>query len=293
MMKVLRSFLFLVGGLAIWVFAIGFFAGDVMDVRAYRDASIVGARPSPPRDFDAMAEKVARGEIGREEFIAWMEGQQHRDAQVEDATEQFKRLPINYNKPTQLDYQKANRIILSIGSASQPAALKRAESGTGPVATKDVMLSGRVQASLDGPRDLVDIQLEGAPGEVGATRDVTRAGNATWTWYVTPKTLDEVTLTLTLYNEVEIDGKPVTIEGPAYQDRFTIRASTWDRWSGFLDGFWVKLGAAVTLVAGLVGIWYQLREMRARGKGPAPEPAPVKPAPARPRRTKKADPEGE
>ncbi len=290
MMKGLRSFLFLVGGLALAVFSIGFFgAGDVMMMREYRDGMAASVGPSAPGEFDTMVEKVARGEISRDEFRAWMDGQQHRDAQVEDATEQFKRLPINYNKPTQLDYQKANRIILSIGSASQPAALKRAESGTGQVVTKDVMLSGRVEASLDGPRDLVDIQLGGAPGEVGATRDVTRAGNATWTWYVTPKTLDEVTLTLTLYNEVEIDGKPVRIEREAYHDRFTIRASTWDRWSGFLDGFWVKLVAAVTLVAGLVGIWYQLREMRAKGKGPAP----VKPVPARPRKTKKADQESE
>jgi len=172
-----------------------------------------------------------------------------------------------------LEYKKANRLVLSVGSASQAQALSRVAEGEGPTRTVDIRLSDRVRAVLDGAPDLVDIELVDSDGSVGAIKSVNSQSNTTWAWYVTPKTLNEVTLTLSIYNVAIVDGEVVLIEGPAYSDTFAIRAPWWQRVMPFFTGFW---GIVIGL-GGLTGFAVLALEIFKLRKGAQAGPAPSQP----------------
>ena len=211
-----------------------------------------------------------------------------RDEKIKAATEQFKLTPFSYNRPRALNYGKANKLILSIGSANARMSRQRAATGSGPVKSSEANLGGRVRASLDGPSQFVDIQLENQSEGGSAVKDLSPAANATWTWYVTPKTLDEVTLTLTIFNNVVIDGQEVELEGPAYVDTFTINASLWERWKDSLTSVWgiiLGIGGLAGLVTAAIEFLKWQRERIASRKimdqthgNLLPEPSSMKPS---------------
>jgi hypothetical protein len=211
-----------------------------------------------------------------------------RDEKIKAATEQFKLTPFSYNRPRALNYGKANKLILSIGSANALMSQQRAASGSGPVKSSEANLGGRVRASLDGPSQLVDIQLENQSEGGSAVKDLSSAANATYTWYVTPKTLDKVTLTLTIFNNVVIDGQEVELEGPAYVDTFTINASLWERWKDSLTSVWgiiLGIGGLAGLVTAAIELLKWQRERIASRKimsqphgNQLPEPSSMNPS---------------
>ena len=157
---------------------------------------------------------------------------------------------MKYRKPDGLAYGRPNLFVVTIASADLQAANKRLRmSGiSGTDVSANVALSPRVRAVLWGADDTVKIELKTTP----ETHDVGVASNATWEWYVTPKSADDIDLELDLYNIVTIDGQEHQLDGPAYRDRFVVKADWMDRfmlWLGRTDPIWKW----IALIAGVLG----------------------------------------
>lgn len=207
---------------------------------------------------------------------------EERERKIDAAIETFKPTRFYYNKPRTLRYRKASTITLAVASADQKRAKRFVSSGVGPVISVVQPLGKEVTATLEGPPDQVDIRLRGEEDSRSATLPVSAAGNAEWAWYVTPKTLDDVTLTLTLTSQVRIDGEDRPFGKETYEDRFTIQASWFDRLKVFIGAHWDRLFAAVAAFAALfTAIFHMPSRSRTREKTPEPAP-PAEPAPVAP-----------
>lgn len=171
---------------------------------------------------------------------------------VREAVNQFPVRDFLYNRPKELEYRKPNRLVLSVGSSDLKLARQLVGTGSGPSQKASAKLAERVRASLDGPSQQVDIQLESPRGgEDASVRDVNSSSNASWVWNVTPQTLDDVTLTLSIFNRHQtMSGREIESEVPVYRDRFTIRVPFWDR----LKGYFTEFSGAITSLGGLIGL---------------------------------------
>lgn len=218
--------------------------------------------------------------IPRERALKWAEAEaEDREQKIEAAVAAFTPTRFYYNKPKTLRYRKASTITLAIASADEKRAKRFVNSGVGPVVSLVQPMGKEVTATLEGPPDQVDIRLRGEGDKRSATLPVSATSNAEWAWYVTPKTLDEVTLTLTLTSEVRIDGEYRPFGKETYEDRFTIQASWFDRLKVFFGAYWERILAAMATFAALyTAIFHRPKRRRPRAEAPDPVP-PADPAP--------------
>jgi len=204
----------------------------------------------------------------------------NRDEAIAEKEKQFKSMKFKYNRPAYLSYGKSNTIVLSIASSDLKIAESTVAQGTGPVHGGEANFSDEVRASLVGDPSQVEIHLSDEPENNNSTEAVTSAANSTWTWYVKPKTFDKITLTLSLYNETEVDGEIIEIPRPVYTDHFDVNATYWDKWSGFLGSFWAGAlafaGAVGGAVTGVIEFLKWRRERKAEKRGETPTPLPQK-----------------
>jgi hypothetical protein len=181
---------------------------------------------------------------------------------LDGAAKQFKSMPVVYRKPTSLPFGKPSPFSLVIASADLQAARARAAQGNpGVEVVQSATLSDRVEADLQGDPSVVDIHLDG-----DAIRDVSSAANVTWTWSVQPKLPQPITLTVSLYNHVTVDGQDHKIEGRAYTDTFTVPMTGWQTFMYGAQQFgrlWGWIGAAVVAVGGAIGWWLRRRSAKA------------------------------
>jgi hypothetical protein len=173
-------------------------------------------------------------------------------SKVASATAAFQQITVVYNKPAVLTYQKPSLLVLSVASADLDAARARVRQGAGDVAEGAAKLGDKVRAKLAGPPGAVDISTSDPDIKV-----VSPSANATWSWYVTPKTTDPITLTLDIYNETTVDGATVELDGPAYADSFTVNTSWLDRivlWGQRIKPIWLGAVAVLTALGGAL-VW--------------------------------------
>ncbi|MEG3124802.1 hypothetical protein [Sphingomonas sp. GB1N7] len=134
-------------------------------------------------------------------------------------------------------------MIASIAAHSLKEAKQRVAGGTGPAIAAGADLAYRVRAELEGSEEVVKIEKNGPD-----TRMVDEGANTTWTWFVTPKTTDPITLTLSFYNEFHRDGEVGENDGPAYETTFQVNANWRDKFVLFIT----DLNPIYAVIAGLV-----------------------------------------
>jgi hypothetical protein len=101
-------------------------------------------------------------------------------------------------------------------------------------------------------------------------RLVSGAGNATWTWYVTPKTTAPIELRLAFYNVLTVDGVTGETDGPVYTDTFQINASAAQRARAALidlQPYYAIVAGFITTFGGLF-LWLKPWLSRRRASGP-------------------------
>jgi len=172
---------------------------------------------------------------------------------------------VVYNKPKALNYGVPSRITASIASSSIADAIRTVKDGKGKIVTNQALFAPRVRAELMGSKDLVDIQAPHEP-----IRLVSDAGNATWTWYVTPKTTQAIELRLSFYNVVKVEGVAGETDGPTYTDMFVINATAAQKIKAFVadaQPYYAMIAGFFTTLSG-IAIW--VRGWRAKRSNQAP-----------------------
>lgn len=196
---------------------------------------------------------------------------------IEAAKAEFQDRHFYYPEVTELDFGKPNTIVLSIASSNEQMAAADAGKGQRRVVKENAPMGESVRASLDGSPDQVSIRLIGSPNSPTSSKPLLGSQNPKWEWEVTPKTFDPIKLTLSIFNEVTIEGEKVELDRPVWTREFNVRSSVWIRWGQTLRDFW---GAFLTAGAALAGIIVAAVEFaRWRRERRPPTPAPVDEAP--------------
>jgi hypothetical protein len=196
--------------------------------------------------------------------------------------------PVRYNRPERLDYGEFSEIVLIIASDDPDGARRELEALPGPIAGATVKLSNKVRAELIGAPSLVEI----APWSEreGTVYD---GRNTEFRWQVRPRTTDEFYLALTIYNQVEANGRQYWLAQPVFSDTFRVNASVWQRAWLFVNstgGFWTFVGGLSVVLSGL-GLLYRKRHAM-RWSRPSWKPRPAvddaKPTPGKKARKRPA-----
>ena len=179
-----------------------------------------------------------------------------------EVRDQLSRVPVAYNKPTELPYRRTRTFSLVIDRGQPGTAGEALQGLPGEVTTVEVDVAREMTARLTGPPADVDISLRGA----NERRRVSRYGDTVWTWDVTAKTTGEIPLTAELIAHLQSPEGPEEFSVRTYSDSFVVQVSFIDRvklWIAAIDPIWAWITGAVATVLGLLAAWAKLRGRKA------------------------------
>ena len=184
----------------------------------------------------------------------------------------YRKVPLAYRVPDELRWGEGTRFSLIVAGSDLERAMGILEAGPpGRTEVERPLLGSRVRARLTG--DPSEVEITPDPESQG-DRLVSPVANTTWVWWVTPKTTDEVELTLSVYNVVQVAGQAELVEAPTYTNTFPVRVGPAQRlglWLGSLNRWVLGLGAFATAASVLLAtplgkaLWRPLRSALAKG----------------------------
>jgi hypothetical protein len=142
---------------------------------------------------------------------------------AESIAEQFRTLPVKYNRPETLLLGESSPVELVIQTDNLQPVDELLKGFPGEIRTAVVRVGTQASAYLTGPEDRVKITPRG-----DALRTVTKDAPVTWIWDVRPLKPGDVQVVLEVFTHVKIDGDQGRVSMRVLQDTWTVHASLFE-----------------------------------------------------------------
>lgn len=153
---------------------------------------------------------------------------------------------IVHNNPSTLAWGKPTKFIFVIASKDINVAIRAVAKEGGRLEKEKESLGNRVRVELSGAEEYVSIRMVGKD-----ERSVSSSSNTTFEWYLSPKTLEDFEIKLTVYNIHKIQSEIVETEGSSYLTTLRVNATFWQK----LEYYGKKLNTWLALIGvSIVGV---------------------------------------
>jgi hypothetical protein len=184
----------------------------------------------------------------------------YHDKALESLAARLPQIPVGYNKPKSLEFDRDTEITLIVETASAKDALAELQTFSGEKVSGVAKLAPDVEAVLSGPPDDVVI----TPRQ-NAAQKLTEIANVQWIWDVKAKHPGSTTLTLDLWTTVHASDGDRTVRMRTFRDTIPIHVSRL-QWLTYeidqIDPVWKALIAAVTAIGGALTAWGVLKKKK-------------------------------
>lgn len=226
----------------------------------HKDPIIIGsvhppAPPSPPR--------IAQGRFALEDWVK--AGGVSVGSNLSDVDQALMKLPtgsVAFNVPERTRVGKPLIIEAILSTILKPADLALLIKEVGKAEAASLKISNRMVATLSGG-SAFDIAATSSADQLISDKDMT-----SWTWLVTPKTVGEQLMILSLDVVISINGKEDKRTITTFKQRIDVDVGwpqTWGEWLDLLkktgESVW-WIGAAIVTISGVVWGWFTHRARR-------------------------------
>jgi hypothetical protein len=169
-------------------------------------------------------------------------------------------MPIIYNRPPQINFEKATPVSLIVGSASIQQAVADLQVFPGTAKSATAVLSSVVTARLLGDPDAVVITAR-----MPETQEISNLANVSWIWDIRAIKPGTTLLTLQIFDTLPVDGGTKIISVKTFNDNIIVHADliSWLRYEiNRIDLIYkfLGIGTPAVLIVGVFTWWRKRRK---------------------------------